>query len=119
MRMIISERDSTRRRRWTRAGCSIIFSGRAARRVATSSQSGRTFVVLPYRGDLEPGKPGEYQGYTLRPGGEPLRNAIVELLVRDLGGERLAEDPGAFQRQVKVNGRTISVSVIVSAAEPR
>ena len=27
------------------------------------------FVVLPYRGDLEPGKPGEYQGYTLRPGG--------------------------------------------------
>jgi hypothetical protein len=72
------------------------------------------FVMLPYRGDLELGQPGEYQGYTLRPGGEALRDAVVELLVRDLGGERLPDDPGAFQQQVKVNGKTISVSVIGS-----
>ena len=72
------------------------------------------FSPLPYKGDLERGKPGEYQGYTLRPGGEGLRTAIVDLLVRDLRGERVPDDPGAFQQQVKVNGKTISVSVIGS-----
>ena len=72
------------------------------------------FVVLPYRGDLSLGKPGDYQGYTLRPGGDALRAAVVDLLVRDAGGERLPDEPDGFQRRVKVNGRTLNVSVFGS-----
>jgi hypothetical protein len=72
------------------------------------------FVPLPYRGDVALGKPGEYQSYTLRPGGEPLRNAIVDLLVRDLGGERLPEESGGYRQRVRVNGKMLNVSVIGS-----
>ncbi len=72
------------------------------------------FVVLPYRGDLTLGKPGEAQGYTLRPGGDALRAAVVDLLVRDVGGERLPDEPDGFQQRVRVNGRTLNVSVFGS-----
>ena len=67
------------------------------------------FTVLPHRGHLELGKPGEYQGYTLRPGGEALRTAILDLLVRELAGERLPDEPDAFQQRVRVNGKTFHV----------
>ena len=42
------------------------------------------FTPLPYRGDLSLAKPGSIQSYTLRFGGEPLREAIVDLLVKEL-----------------------------------
>ena len=72
------------------------------------------FVPLPYRGDLALGKPGEYQSYTLQPGGEALRGAVVDILVRDLGGERLPEDSSDFRRRVRVRGKTVSVAVLGS-----
>jgi hypothetical protein len=71
------------------------------------------FVPLPHRGDLSLGKPGEYQSYTLQPGGEPLRDAIVEILVRDLAGEPLPDEPAGFRR-VRVKGKELSVAVIGS-----
>jgi hypothetical protein len=74
----------------------------------------RDFVVLPYQGDLELGRPGEYQGYALRPGGKELRAAVVDILVRDLGGLRLPAEPDDFQLRVTVDGKTVSVSVIGS-----
>ncbi len=72
------------------------------------------FVPLPYRGDLALGKPGEYQSYTLQPGGEALRAAVVDILVRDLGAERLPEDSSDFRRRVRVRGKTASVAVLGS-----
>ena len=72
------------------------------------------FVPLPYRGDLALGKPGEYQSYTLQPGGEALRGAVVDILVRDLGGERLPEDSSDFRRRVRIRGKTVSVAVLGS-----
>ena len=73
-----------------------------------------SFAPLPYRGDFELGKAGAYQSYTLRPGGDSLRTAIVDLLVRDLGGERLPGETGEFRQRVRVNGKVIGVSVIGS-----
>jgi hypothetical protein len=72
------------------------------------------FVPLPYRGELTLGKPGEYQAYTLRPGGEPLRAAVVDLLVRDLGGERLADEAGGYTYRVRLDGKLLGVSVVHS-----
>jgi hypothetical protein len=72
------------------------------------------FTPLPYRGDLSLGKPGAYQSYSLHPGGEPLRRAIVDLLVTDLGGERLPDESGGFVQHVRVNGKVVGVSVIGS-----
>jgi hypothetical protein len=72
------------------------------------------FAPLPYRGDVTLGKQGEYQSYTLRPGGEPLRGAIVDILVSDLGGERLPDESDEFRQRVRVNGKVLSVSVIGS-----
>ena len=74
------------------------------------------FVPLPYRGDPALGKPGAYQSYTLQPGGEALRGAVVDILVGDLGGERLPEDPSDFRRRVRVRGKTVSVAVLGSAS---
>jgi hypothetical protein len=72
------------------------------------------FVPLSHHGDLALGKPGEYQSYTLRPGGEPLCKAVIELLVQDLGGERLPEETGGIRQRVRVSGKTLNVWVIGS-----
>jgi hypothetical protein len=70
------------------------------------------FKPLPYRGDLVLGKPGEYQSYTLQQCGEPLRDAIVDVLIRDLGAERIPEESGGFRQRLRVKGKALSVSVI-------
>jgi hypothetical protein len=72
------------------------------------------FTPLPYRGDLSLTKPGSIQSYTLRFGGAPLREAIVDLLVKELGGERVPEEPDAYRHRVKVAGKTVNVAVIGS-----
>jgi hypothetical protein len=72
------------------------------------------FAPLPYRGDLALGKAGEIQTYTLRPGGEPLRTAMVNLLVRGFGGERMPDEPGGYQQRVRLNGKVLGVSVVDS-----
>ena len=70
------------------------------------------FKPLPYRGDLALGKSGEYQSYTVRQCGEPLRDAIVDVLIRDLGAERITEESGGFRRRLRVKGKALTVSVI-------
>jgi hypothetical protein len=71
------------------------------------------FVPLPYRGDLSVAEPGGYQSYTLRPGGEALRDAVVEILSRDLAAERLPDQLEGFHR-VRVKGKVVTVTVIGS-----
>jgi hypothetical protein len=75
-----------------------------------------TFVPLPYHGDLTLGKPGESQAYTLRPGGEPLRAALIDLMVRDLGGEHLPDELNGYQQRVRLNGKVLNLAVIASPA---
>ena len=72
------------------------------------------FVPLPHQGEVTLGKPGEYQSYTIRPGGEPLRAAIVELLLSELGGERLPDRLDGFERRVMIEGKTIGVTIVES-----
>ena len=70
-----------------------------------------SFVPLPHRGDLALAKAGEYQSYTLRPGGPPLREAIVRLLVERLGGERLPDAYSGYQQRVQLFSREVHVTV--------
>jgi hypothetical protein len=74
------------------------------------------FVPLPHHGDLALGKPGEYQSYTLRPGGEPLRAAIIRILVERLGGERLPDVYNGYQQRVRLYGRELHVTTSESPA---
>ena len=70
------------------------------------------FEPLAYHGDLQVGKPGEYQSYTLRPGGEPLREALLKVLLEKLGAERLPDTPGGYLRQVRLEGHELRLQVI-------
>ena len=69
------------------------------------------FTPMPYRGDVTLGRPGEFQSYTLRPGSEALRGAIVEVLTKELGGERLPDELGGYQQRVRIDGRVLNVTV--------
>src|SRR6266540_3729197 len=69
------------------------------------------FTPFPYRGEVTLGKPGEFQSYTLRPGSEALRAAMVEVLTKELGGERLPDELGGFQERVRIDGRIFNVTV--------
>jgi hypothetical protein len=70
-----------------------------------------SFTPLPHRGELTQGKPGAYQSYTLRPGSELLRAAIIGLLVGELGGERLSDELNGYQQRVKIDGEILNVTV--------
>jgi hypothetical protein len=72
------------------------------------------FVPLPHKGDLTLGKAGEYQAYTLRPGSPALRDAVIEILSRDLSGELLPEELAGWRR-IRVQGKVLTASVIDSA----
>lgn len=74
----------------------------------------QSFVPLPYRGELQLGKPGEYQSYLLEPAGTSMRDAIVGLLVSELHGERLPDDAGHVQLRVRIQGKTFSVMSLES-----
>jgi hypothetical protein len=69
------------------------------------------FTPMPYRGEVTLGPPGKFQSYTLRPGSEPLRAAIVEILTKELGGERLPHELGGYQERVRFDGRVLNVTV--------
>jgi hypothetical protein len=73
----------------------------------------RDFVPLPHRGDLTLGKPGGYQSYTLRPGNDQLRDAVVDVLSHDLGGELMQEELSGFRR-VRVRGKAVTVTAVGS-----
>lgn len=69
------------------------------------------FLPLPYRGEVTLGTPGEYQSYTLRPGNERLRDAVVAILSRDLAAETLPDEPAGFKR-LRVKGKLVTATVI-------
>jgi hypothetical protein len=73
------------------------------------------FVPLPYSGELALGKAGDYQSYTLQPGGERLRAAVLEALV-GLGATRLPDESNGFKRRVGLEGRVLDVAVIETGA---
>lgn len=73
------------------------------------------FVPLPYSGELALGKAGDYQSYTLQPGGERLRASVLEALA-GLGGERLPDESDGFKRRVRLEGRVLDVAVIETGA---
>jgi hypothetical protein len=52
------------------------------------------FTPLPYKGELIIAKPGSIQSCTLRFGGAALRDAIVDVLVKERAGERVPETRG-------------------------
>ena len=72
------------------------------------------FTPLPYAGERSLGKPGEWQGYALKPGGEPLRQALVGILVEQLGAERLPDRLDGYELQVRLDGMELGLSVIES-----
>ena len=71
-----------------------------------------TFGPLPYRGDLTLGKPGEFMSYTVRPGGEKLRSAIVGLLLSEMKGERLPDRLDGYEQRVRVDGKLLLITII-------
>jgi hypothetical protein len=73
------------------------------------------FVPLPYHGDLDPGKPGEYQSYTLRPGAEPLREAMLKVLVEKLGAQRMPDTLDGAMRHVVIEGHELQLQVVETA----
>jgi len=70
------------------------------------------FAPLPYHGDLQLGKPGEYQSYTLRPGGAALGDALSKILIEKLGAERLPDTSGGYLREVRLEGHALRLQVI-------
>jgi hypothetical protein len=69
------------------------------------------FVPLPHHGDLALGQPGEYHSYSLRPGGAPLREAIIRLLVERVGAERLSDPADSYRQRVRLDGKELDITV--------
>lgn len=73
----------------------------------------KSFTPFPYRGDLTVGKPGESQEYTLRPCGEPMRKALVDLLVTTMGATRLPPEPNNdFYVVLGLDGKKLKLAVV-------
>lgn len=70
------------------------------------------FTPLPYRMERSAGKPGEWQGLALRPGGEALRAALVDALVSDLGAELLPDELDGYKKMVRLEGMELNATVI-------
>ncbi|HSE45092.1 MAG TPA: hypothetical protein VLA89_07155 [Gemmatimonadales bacterium] len=69
----------------------------------------RHFVPLPYKGELSVESDG-YRTYRLEKGSEALREALVDLLVRDFKAERQPAESGAYQVPVTVEGTRVNVA---------
>ncbi len=67
------------------------------------------FTPLPYKGKLSI-EYGNYHVYRLEPAGPPLRAAIVEWLVTELGAERLPAEADAYKIAVKLEGHAVDVA---------
>ena len=75
----------------------------------------RNFTPLPYRGELTLNPDGEHQNYTIRPCGEPMRQALVDFLVKDMGAERMPRDPNNdFYVVLKIEGKPFKLAVVDS-----
>lgn len=65
----------------------------------------------PHKGALTLGRPGDFQMYLIGPGGEPLRTRVMQVLVSELGGTRLADDPGGYTQSVELDGERYGVVI--------
>ncbi|MEO7966145.1 MAG: hypothetical protein ABIT38_19755 [Gemmatimonadaceae bacterium] len=68
-----------------------------------------SFALLPYRGDMTIGRPGEYQNWTVSPGGEAIRDLVLQTLVSGLKGELLPQSPSTVTRTVRIDGKSADV----------
>ncbi len=50
--------------------------------------------------------------YTVRPGGEKLRSAIVGLLLSEMKGERLPDRLDGYEQRVQVDGKLLLITII-------
>jgi hypothetical protein len=76
----------------------------------------RDFIPLPYKGEFTAAKAGEYQSYTMRPGKERLRSAIVEILMAEPGAERLADELNGYYKRVRIDDRVLNVTLVESVS---
>lgn len=70
------------------------------------------FTPLPYRGEREVDHAGKVTAYYLRPGGTALRNAMVEVMVSELGGERMPDELNGYHRVVKFDGKLVKAAFV-------
>ncbi|BCS33794.2 hypothetical protein TBR22_A30220 [Luteitalea sp. TBR-22] len=76
--------------------------------------------LLPYRGALSEARDGGYQTYLLSPGGRPLRDAVVDILLTELGGVRRDPDASAADTpRIEVEGVVYEVSYSPGGDEVR
>jgi hypothetical protein len=73
-----------------------------------------SFATLPYVGEFTPNKPGQYQTYTIRPGREPLRAAVLGILLAEPGAERIEDELNGYHQRVRIEGRILSITVVDS-----
>jgi hypothetical protein len=73
-----------------------------------------SFTTLPYVGEFTAAKAGQYQTYTIRPGREPLRAAIVSILLAEPGAERIDDELNGYHQRVRIDGRILSITVVDS-----
>lgn len=72
------------------------------------------FAVLPHTGEFTPNKPGQYQSYTIRPGREALRTAVMNILLAEPGAERLPDELNGYHQRLRIDGRLLSVTIVDS-----
>jgi hypothetical protein len=73
-----------------------------------------SFTALPHIGEFTPNKPGQYQSYTIRPGREALRTAVMTILLAEPGAEQLADELNGYHQRVRIDGRLLSVTIVDS-----
>lgn len=71
-----------------------------------------SFEVLPYRGEFQ--DEAEAPSYSIGPGKEPLRDAIITILTAEMGAEALPDGNYGFNKRVRISGKVIEVTVIES-----
>lgn len=70
------------------------------------------FTPLPYRGEREVDRDGKVTAYYLKPGGTELRNALVDAMVRDLGGARMPDELNGYHRVVKFGDKLVKAAYV-------
>ena len=70
-----------------------------------------TFTALPYRGTFVPGRVGAVTQYSVSPGGQALRSALVDVLIAQLGAQRQPDELDGFYVVLKIDGKTVKATV--------
>jgi hypothetical protein len=69
------------------------------------------FTPLPYRGTFVPGRVGAVTQYSLSPGGQALRLAMVDVLIAKLGAQRQPDELDGYYIVLTIDGKTIKATV--------